>query len=79
MTQKNINSVKKSTIKVKGMHCVGCETIIEDTLSEIEGVKSAQVDYTKEEVVIEFDPERAGLKSIIKAIENRGYNPEEII
>lgn len=73
--QKNISSVKKSTIKVKGMHCVGCETIIKDTLLEIEGVKRAQADYAKEEVVIEFDPERAGLKSITKAIENRGYSP----
>ena len=77
--QKNISSVKKSTIKVRDMHCVGCETIIEETLLEIEGVRSAQVDYAKEEVVIEFDPERTGLKSIIKAIENRGYSPGEVV
>lgn len=32
-------------LKVSGMHCPGCEGVIEDTLRAVPGVRSAKADY----------------------------------
>jgi len=47
----------KKIYKVFGMHCKSCEILIEETLEELEGVKKAKVDLSKNQLVIESKKE----------------------
>ncbi len=68
----------KKTIKVKGMHCHGCEMLIKLSLKEIEGINEVGVSYQKGEVEIEYDEGQVDLKKILEVIEENGYEPQEV-
>ncbi len=61
----------KTSIKISGMHCKSCKILIEEVLSEIEGVVSSNVDFKKGEAVIEHTKE-VGMEKIKKEIESLG-------
>ena len=65
----------KIVLKTKGMHCISCERVIQDALIEIDGIKNAKTDYINEKTEVEFDPEKADAKKIMKIIEKAGYEP----
>jgi len=67
----------KIVLKTKGMYCISCERIIQDTLMETDGIKSAKSNYTNEKTEIEFDPKKISDKKIMKVIEKAGYEPKE--
>ncbi|MDP3941339.1 MAG: cation transporter [bacterium] len=69
----NRKSLKKITLKIAGMHCVSCAFDIDGTLEETEGVKKAQTNYAKAEVVIEFDNGILSEARIITLIQGIGY------
>ena len=50
----------KSIIKIDGMHCGSCKTLIEDAASEVPGIVSCDVDVAHGQAVIEhtgdFEP-----------------------
>ncbi len=60
-------------IAVKGMVCSGCETIIEEALSEREGVFEVKADYPSGKCQVTFDSEQVSLADIYKVIEDKGY------
>jgi len=66
--------MKKTTIKIKGMHCKSCEMLISDALEDL-GVKS-KVDSQKGIAVVEFDEKEVSEKKIKKIIKNEGYQTE---
>lgn len=70
--------MEKITIKTKGMHCVSCETVIKEALLSVSGVRDARADYTMEKATIEFDPDKTNLETIMKAVEDAGYEPEPV-
>lgn len=45
----------KHTYKITGMICNGCRSHVEETLQNIDGVRSASVDLEKAEAVLEMD------------------------
>ncbi|WP_297070489.1 heavy metal translocating P-type ATPase [Thermococcus sp.] len=61
-------------LKVTGMTCAMCVKTIENALKELPGVKDARANLNSESVYISFDESRVGLKDIIAAIEDVGYN-----
>ncbi len=63
-------------IKVKGMHCNGCEMNVQDSVYEIEGVKKVKADFKKELVAVSYDEKKTGVEAIKKAITEAGYIPE---
>lgn len=69
----NRKSLKKITLKIVGMHCVSCAFDIDGVLEETEGVKKAQTNYAKAEVIIEFDEDLLSEKHIIAVIQKVGY------
>lgn len=69
----NLKSLKKITLKIEGMHCVSCAFDIDGVLEETEGVKKAQTNYAKAEVIIEFDDSFRSIESLIAIIQNAGY------
>jgi copper chaperone CopZ len=56
------------------MHCGSCVALIEETLSEREGVKAAAVDLDTGRAVIEYDPSALDVEEIRAAIAEAGYS-----
>lgn len=69
----NRKSLKKIIFKIEGMHCVSCAFDIDGVLEETKGVKKAQTNYAKAEVIIEFDEDLLSEKHIIAVIQKVGY------
>src|SRR3989338_2033202 len=63
----------KTTIKITGMHCASCSTILTRALLKVPGVKSAVVNYSTEKALVDHDENQAPLPSLLKAIEQKGY------
>lgn len=62
----------KSTITVKGMHCSSCETLLNEALTEIPGVKEAKIDSKKGTAIVTHDA-NVPINKLRAAIEAEGY------
>ena len=71
-----MNEVK---IRTKGMHCVGCEGLIEDVLLELPGVQRVKSDFVSETTTVSFDPTKTDVTAIMKAIDKAGYRTEGVL
>ena len=60
-------------IKVKGMFCTNCESRIQKTLGNINGVTSAVADYQKEEVKVTYIDDKVTIEDLKKEIVKLGY------
>jgi uncharacterized protein len=69
---------KASHLKVKGMHCTGCEETIEHAVHHLPGVQKVKADYVKQTVDVEFDGKRIKETDIRNAIEEKGYEFESV-
>jgi copper chaperone CopZ len=61
----------RTVLKVEGMHCRGCEALMEDILGDL-GVK-AMASYGEGTIKVEFDDAKINLGDIKMAIEQEGY------
>jgi len=61
------------SFRARGMHCPGCEHIIEEAVRPLAGVRSVKADYSTETVKVVFDPAVARLEDIYSAITAKGY------
>jgi len=70
-----MNETKKEQMKINlgGMTCASCALKIETKLKNLEGVKESNVNFTNEEAVVEFDPNKADYRIFNKAIQDLGY------
>jgi len=77
-SQMNTRSV---CFRARGMHCHGCEHIIEISVRQLRGVHSVKADYPTETVVVVFDPAILKPEDICAAIAQKGYRcvlPEDV-
>ncbi len=63
-------------LKIEGMHCTGCSLRLERVLNNLEGVKSATVNFEEKQATIIFDINTINEKKIKKAIEDVGFQGE---
>jgi Cu+-exporting ATPase len=70
-----MSQTKEEQMKIKlgGMTCASCALKIETKLKNLEGVKTSNVNFTNEEALVEFDPEKADYRIFNKAIQDLGY------
>jgi copper chaperone CopZ len=62
----------KITLKVKGMHCDGCESRVKNVLSKMQGVTRAEASHKTGEVEVRVTP--AASEEVIKEkVEGLGY------
>ncbi|RME54842.1 copper-translocating P-type ATPase [Candidatus Woesearchaeota archaeon] len=66
--------MKSVDLKITGMHCQSCVTLIEKTLSKEKGIKNASVNFATERAKVVFDENQTNENTIVKSIENKGYN-----
>lgn len=68
----------KQEVKINGMHCSGCTNAVEKALSKVDGVTSVNVQLTTESAFVESDLPQFPAESVRQAIENAGYEVEQI-
>jgi copper chaperone len=66
----------KIQIKAKGMHCKSCDMLIEDSMSDLDGVINCKSSFEKQIVDVEFDEKKVTLDQIKKVIVDEGYEVE---
>ncbi len=66
--------IKKTALKIGGMHCAGCITAIQNHMSDIEGIKKCEVNLAAEKAVLEFDSSLIDLEKIENALKDIGYS-----
>jgi len=66
--------MKHVKLNVEGMHCGGCESIIENALASLDGIEQVSADYPTGSVDIRFDNDKTDLAEIQKTIEESGYS-----
>ncbi len=65
--------MKKTNIKISGMHCASCVSVIERGLKKIKGVESASVSLASKAAYVVYDPALLGEDVLEKTIVSRGY------
>lgn len=68
------DSIEKVSLKIFGMTCSACSASIESALGSLPGVVSATVNLTTEEAVVEYDAQQMGMRRIVGAIEDAGFD-----
>jgi len=63
----------RSEFNISGMTCAACVRAVEKAAGELEGVRSAAVNLSLENMIVDYDEERVTIEDIIRAVESRGY------
>jgi sulfite exporter TauE/SafE/copper chaperone CopZ len=63
-------------LKINGMHCVSCKTLIEASLSSLSGVFLVKIDYPSGQTLMRIDEGKIGLDKIIAEIEKLGHKAD---
>ncbi len=64
--------MKKEIYPVIGMHCASCKSLIENSVSEVDGVKNVSVNFASEKMNVEYDETETTLERIKEAVSNVG-------
>jgi copper chaperone CopZ len=67
----------KAEFHIDGMHCDSCAALIKETLEETAGVDGADVSFGGKTAVVNFDQNVVQQTTIIKKIQDLGYNATE--
>ncbi|MDC3426064.1 heavy-metal-associated domain-containing protein [Aquibacillus sp. 3ASR75-11] len=67
-----MSQVGKITLKVKGMHCDGCENRVQKVLSEVVGITKVNADHQTGEVEVRVTP-AVSKDEITEKITHLGY------
>jgi len=64
------------SFRAHGMHCHGCERVIEIGLRKLPGVGKVTASYPTETVVVDYDPEATNFEAVRASVEQNGYRVE---
>jgi copper chaperone len=68
---------KQIELTVRGMTCGHCEMRVTKALSEVEGVRKAEVDREQEQAIVTVDPKaEPALELLVAAVQAAGYQAE---
>ncbi len=67
------------TFVVEGMHCASCGMLIDETLEDLDGVRSAATSVRTGRASVTLDPARCTPADVVAAIGEAGYaaRPEQ--
>ena len=68
--------MKEINLKVKGMHCEGCEKRIKNALNEVDGISEAVANHIDGTVKIRTNKE-VDMQEIKEKIDDLGFEVEE--
>ncbi len=61
------------TFLVEGMHCASCGMLIDETLEDLDGVRSSATSLRAGRATVTFDPDRCTPADVVAAIGEAGY------
>lgn len=61
------------TLSVPDMHCDSCPKLVKITLLEIDGVVEVSASLETKTVIINFDPQKTSIPTLINSIKEIGY------
>jgi copper ion binding protein len=64
-------------LKVSGMTCQHCVARVAKIISGFSGISDVKVDLEKKEARFDYDPGKADVQEIVKAIVDFGYQASE--
>ena len=70
-------SIIREKVKVYDMTCTSCESKVERTLKNLDGVTSAIANFSAQEVIVEYDTEFCSSSKIKDSIKSAGYNVQK--
>lgn len=69
--------MKSATLKVEGMHCTGCATMIRSRVATLPGVRTADVSFEERQARVLYDPQAIDELQIADAVRKLGYRVVE--
>lgn len=73
-TSDDLATSRNVQLKIFGLSDLASATALEDALRLLPGVSSAMVNFSNPRVSITHNPTRTGVRTLVEAIENLGYN-----
>lgn len=67
------DGLAQSQFQLSGLHCGACAGIIEQALSQLRGVKRAEVNAASARLALRWDPSELQLVQVLDCIEKAGY------
>ncbi len=67
------NHYRHESLRIDGMDCPTCATVIEHALQRMDGVLEASVSYAAERLRLEYDSEKIERPAIVRRIQALGY------
>ncbi|MDY6780783.1 MAG: cation transporter, partial [Halobacteria archaeon] len=67
-------SLEVSYLDVEGMHCVACEVFLEERVTELGGVETADVSYVTGMMKVVHDPDTTTRDDLVDAVSTTGYD-----
>ncbi len=64
---------QRVTLRIGGMMCASCVSVVEDALRGVEGVSDVSVDLSAERARVTYNPQAATVSDMRRAIEGAGY------
>jgi len=64
---------KTVTLAVPGMRCAACPITVRKSLTQVNGVIRAEVDYGKRQAMVTFDDARTNIEHLTRATAEAGY------
>lgn len=65
--------MKTVELYITGMHCASCSTLIDRSLSKIEGVDKSNVNLATNRAVVTYDETKLDVQKLMDVIKSRGY------
>ncbi|KMQ50086.1 heavy metal translocating P-type ATPase [Chitinispirillum alkaliphilum] len=70
---RNTEVSEEISLSIEGMSCASCALNLEKALTELNGVKRANVNFASQKAYLKFNPEMVNIAEIIKEVEKSGY------
>jgi copper chaperone CopZ len=61
------------TLKIEGMHCDGCASIVQSLLERQPGTKKATASFKEAEARVLYDPQAVNEEQLAAVVERGGY------
>ena len=74
----DVSTEKSVTLTVEKMTCVTCPYIVKKSLTQTEGVQSAEVIFDEKKAIVVFDESKTSVEQLIAATTNVGF-PSELL
>ncbi len=66
-------ALETSELKITGMECEVCASVIQRKLLETPGVAKAQVEYPAGHATVQFDPSQTSPEKLVEVVNSTGY------